>query len=51
LEGELDPSTCPAAEQSYRATKVEEGAAKQAELEALELSLGQDVDLDGVVGR
>jgi hypothetical protein len=51
LEGELDPSTCPAAENVYSETKVREGAARQAELEALERSLGQDVDLDGVVGR
>jgi hypothetical protein len=51
LEGQLDPSTCPAAEQNYRAVKAEEKVAKQAELAALELSLDQDVDLDGVIGR
>ena len=51
LEGELDPSTCPAAEEAYSTTKVKEGAARQAELEALERSTGQDIDLDGVVGR
>ncbi len=51
LEGRLDPSTCPAAERSYRATKVREGAAHQAELAALERSTGEDVDGDGVVGR
>jgi hypothetical protein len=51
LEGELDPSTCPAAESAYRATKVREGAARQAELAALERSTGEDLDADGVVGR
>jgi hypothetical protein len=51
LEGELDPSTCPTAEDAYSAAKVKEGAAKQAELAALERSIGEDVDLDGVVGR
>jgi hypothetical protein len=51
LEGELDPSACPAAERTYDATKVKEGAAQQAELAALERSTGEDLDADGVVGR
>ena len=51
LEGELDPSTCATAVRTYRATKVKEGAARQAEIAALERSTGEDVDLDGVVGQ
>ena len=51
LDGELDPSTCPAAERSYRKVKASEQRARQAEFAALERELGEDLDDDGAVGR
>ena len=51
LEGDLDPSTCPAAERDFREAKAEEQKAKLVEFRALERSLGEDLDEDGVVGR
>ena len=49
--GELDPSTCAAAERDFRKAKAQERTAKQAEFAALERSLGEDLDEDGTVGR
>ena len=49
--GELDPSTCPAAERDFRKAKAREQTAKAAEFAALERSLGEDLDEDGEVGR
>ena len=51
LDGELDPSTCADAEREFRKAKAEEQKAKLVEFRALERSLGEDLDDDGVVGR
>ena len=51
LTGDLDPSTCPAAERDFRKAKAREQTAKEAEFAALERSLGEDLDEDGEVGR
>lgn len=51
VNGELDPSTCGQAERRFRAAKSKEQAARAAEFRALERSLNQDLDEDGVVGR
>ena len=51
LDGDLDPSTCAEAEREFRKAKAEEQKAKLVEFRALERSLGEDLDEDGVVGR
>ena len=51
IDGELDPSTCADAEREFRKAKAEEQKAKLVEFRALERSLGEDLDDDGVVGR
>jgi hypothetical protein len=51
IDGRLTPGTCGEAEGSFRVAKAKEQRAREAEFRALERSLGEDLDEDGVIGK